>query len=128
MDGHVNFVNSDIQINGNHVKYWICLKIIFRVTVEDQWQQDDQEYCFSNSSLTNYWNLAPFCTTIFDSRGVWKMQNLDLGPTHKTGGAKHKTSDFWFLKFFILMKFDPSQAPKNFFSWFQLCGISLDMF
>ena len=56
------------------------------------------------------------------------MQNLDLGPTHKTEGAKHKISDFWFLKCFILMQFDPSQAQKTIFSRFQLCGISLDMF
>ena len=56
------------------------------------------------------------------------MQNLDLGPTHKTGGAKHKVNDFGFLKFFISMKFDPSQAQKTIFSQFQLCGISLDMF
>ena len=52
------------------------------------------------------------------------MQNLDFGPTHKTGGAKHKINDFCFLKFFILMKFDPSQAQKMIFSQFQLCGIS----
>ena len=56
------------------------------------------------------------------------MQNLYLGPTHKTGGAKHKINDFCFLKFFISMKFDPSQAQKMIFSRFQLCGISLDMF
>ena len=60
--------------------------------------------------------------------GSDKMQNLDLGPTHKTGGAKHKINDFCFLKFFISMKFDPSQAQKMIFSRFQLCGISLDMF
>ena len=56
------------------------------------------------------------------------MQNSDFGPTHKTGGAKHKINDFCFLKFFISMKFDPSQAQKTIFSRFQLCGISLDMF
>ena len=57
-----------------------------------------------------------------------KKQNLDFGPTHQTGGAKHKINDFCFLKFFISMKFDPSQAQKTIFSRFQLCGISLDMF
>ena len=45
--------------------------------------------------------------------GSDKMQNSDFGPTHKTGGAKHKINYFCFLKFFILMKFDPSQAQKN---------------
>ena len=60
--------------------------------------------------------------------GSDKMQNSDFVPTHKTGGAKHKINDFCFLKFFILMKFDPSQAQKTIFSQFQLCGISLDMF
>ena len=29
------------------------------------------------------------------------MQNLDFGPTHKTGGAKHRINDFCFLKFFF---------------------------
>ena len=28
-----------------------------------------------------------------------KMQNLDLGLTHKTGGAKHIINDLCFLKF-----------------------------
>ena len=60
--------------------------------------------------------------------GSDKMQNSDFGPTHKTGCAKHKINDFCFLKFFISMKFDPSQAQKTIFSRFQLCGISLDMF
>ena len=59
--------------------------------------------------------------------GSDKMQNLDLGPT-QTGGAKYRINDFCFLKFFISMKFDPSQAQKTIFSRFQLCGISLDMF
>ena len=59
--------------------------------------------------------------------GSDKMQNLDFGPTHKTGSAKHRINDFCFLKFFISI-FDPSQAQKTIFSRFQLCGISLDMF
>ena len=50
--------------------------------------------------------------------GSDKMQNLDMGPTHKTGGAKHKINDFCFLKFFISMKFYPSQAQKTIFSQF----------
>ena len=54
------------------------------------------------------------------------MQNSDFGPTHKTGGAEHKINDSCFLKFFISMKFNPSQAQKMIFSQFQLCGISLD--
>ena len=53
------------------------------------------------------------------------MQNLDFGPTHKTGGAKHKINDFCFLKFFISMKFDPYQAKKMIFHQFEQCGISL---
>ena len=60
--------------------------------------------------------------------GSDKMQNSDFGPTHKTGVAKHQINDFCFLKFFISMKFDPSQAQKMIFSWFQQCGISVDMF
>ena len=69
-----------------------------------------------------------YITTLSLLGGSDKMQNLDLGPTHKTGGAKHKINDFCFLKFFILMKFYPSQAQKTIFSQFQQCGISLDMF
>ena len=34
------------------------------------------------------------------------MQNLDFGPTHKTGGAKHRINDFCFLKFFFLEERD----------------------
>ena len=60
--------------------------------------------------------------------GSDKMQNLDFGPTHKTGGSKHKINDFCFLKFFISMKFTPHQAQKTIFCWFEQCGISLDMF
>ena len=47
--------------------------------------------------------------------GSDKMQNLDLGLTHKTGGAYHNINDFCFLKFFISMKFDPSQGQKMIF-------------
>ena len=60
--------------------------------------------------------------------GSDKMQNLDLGLTHKTGGAFHNINDFCFLKFFISMKFDPHQAQKTIFHRFEQCGISLDMF
>ena len=56
-----------------------------------------------------------------------KIQILDFGLTHKTGGAKHKINDFCFLKFFILIKFDPHQAQKMIFCRFEQCGISLDM-
>ena len=59
--------------------------------------------------------------------GSDKMQNSDFGPTHKTGVAKHQINDFCFLKFFISMKFYPSQAQKTIFSQFKQCGISLDM-
>ena len=57
-----------------------------------------------------------------------KLQILDFGLTHKTGGANHKINDFCFLKFFILIKFDPHQAQKTIFHRFEQCSISLDMF
>ena len=56
------------------------------------------------------------------------MQNLDLGPTHKTGGAYHNINDFCFLNFFISMKKTPYQGQKTKFCQFEPCGISLDMF
>ena len=31
-----------------------------------------------------------------------KIQILDFGLTHKTGGANHKINDFCFVKFFLL--------------------------
>ena len=46
------------------------------------------------------------------------MQNSDFGPTHNTGGAKHRINDFCFLNFLISMKFDPSQAQKRFLADF----------
>ena len=57
-----------------------------------------------------------------------KIQILDFGLTHKTGGANHKINDFCFLKFFISIKFDPHQAQKMIFRRFEQCSISLDMF
>ena len=45
-----------------------------------------------------------------------KIQILDFGLTHKTGGANHKINDFCFLKFFISIKFDPHQAQKTIFT------------
>ena len=57
-----------------------------------------------------------------------KIQILDFGLTHKTGGANHKINDFCFLKFFISIKFDPHQAQKMIFHHFEQCSISLDMF
>ena len=56
------------------------------------------------------------------------MQNLDFGPTHKTGGAKHRINDFCFLDFSISMKNTPYQGQKTIFHQFEQCGISLDMF
>ena len=56
------------------------------------------------------------------------MQNLDLGLTHKTGGAYHNINDFCFLNFFISMKKTPYQGQKTKFCQFEPCGISLDMF
>ena len=40
------------------------------------------------------------------------LQNFDLAKNHLTIGSDHKINDFCFLKFFILMKFDPHQAQK----------------
>ena len=40
------------------------------------------------------------------------MQNLDLGPTHKTGDAKHKINDLFFEIFHFDEK-NPLPWPKN---------------
>ena len=57
-----------------------------------------------------------------------KIQILDFGLTHKTGGANHKINDFCFLKFFISIKFDPHQAQKTILLKFEQEGMGLNMF
>ena len=58
------------------------------------------------------------------------MQNLYLGPTHKTGGAKHKIKWLLFFEFFYFNDIwhIPNQTLKNNIGWFEQCDISLDMF
>ena len=56
------------------------------------------------------------------------LQNSDLAKNHLIIGSDHKINDFCFLKFFILIKFDPHQAQKTIFHRFEQCGISLDMY
>ena len=96
--------------------------------VLENWNYSCHVWATKLCLLIRVFEFGIFFQINFKLGGSDKMQNLDLGPTHKTGGAKHKINDFCFLKFFISMKFYPSQAQKTIFSQFQQCGISLDMF
>ena len=56
------------------------------------------EVTFNN--ISGLWLLKNF-GVVHNKSWVWlggsdKMQNFDFGPTHETGGAKHKINDFCF--------------------------------
>ena len=55
------------------------------------------------------------------------MQNLDLGLTHKTGGAYHNINDL-FLEFFHFDEKKPSQGQNTDFCRFEHSGFRFDMF
>ena len=56
--------------------------------------------------------------------GSDKMQNLDLGLTQKTGGAKHIINDFCFLKFSFWWNFTPPKSEKWFLAHFSIMEIT----